>query len=61
MADTAQRAARSVAAAAAHVIRATNAVDLFSAHLPMRNVAAAAATAPGVSIVSSLRASKAAA
>ena len=51
MADTAQRVARPVAAAVAHVIQATNAVDLSSAHLPMRNVAATAATAPGVSIV----------
>lgn len=51
MADTAQRVARSVAAAVAHAIQATNAVDLFSAHLKMRNVAATAATATRVSTV----------
>ena len=51
LADTAQRVARPVAAAVAHVIQATNAVDLFSAHLKMRNVAATAATASRVSIV----------
>ena len=51
MADTAQRVARSVAAAVAHVIQATNAVDLFSAHLKVLNVAATAATASRVSIV----------
>ena len=51
MADPAQRVARPVAEAVAHVIQATNAVDLFSAHLKMRNVAATAASASGVSIV----------
>ena len=51
MADTAQRVARPVAAAVAHVIQATNAVGLFSAHLKMGNVAATAATASRVSIV----------
>ena len=61
MADTAQRMARPVAAAVAHVIQATNAVDLFSAHLKVRNVAATAATATGVSIVWSFMASEAAA
>ena len=51
MADTAQRVARSVAAAAAHVIQATNAVDLFTAHLKVRNVATTAGTATRVFIV----------
>ena len=51
MADPAQRVARSVAEAVAHVIQATNAVHLFSARLKMRNVAATAASVSGVSIV----------
>ena len=51
MADPTQRVARPIIEAVAHVIQATNAVDLFSAHLKMRNVAATAASASGVSIV----------
>ena len=51
MVDTAQRVARPLAAAVAHVIRATNAVDLFSARPTVRNVAATADTATRVSTV----------
>ena len=51
MADTALRVARPVAAAVAHVIQATNAVDLFSAHPMVRNVARTADTATRVSTV----------
>lgn len=60
MADTAQRAARPVVAAVVHAIQATNAVDLLTAHLKVRNVAATAATATPVSTVCSFEASKAA-
>ena len=51
VADTAQRVARSVAAAVAYAIQATNAVDLIIAHLKVRNVATTAATATRVSTV----------